>query len=356
MGSGAASLVVAAGLSSSRTSALGGHTHHATIAKLGMINIAAGINQARAWVRLAWLADLVWGWVVDKDCYSAAVRLELHCHSTCSDGSLPPEQIAARAGNYGVELFCLTDHDTMAGCERTAAALPEVRVLRGLELSCKHEGRTIHLLVWGVGEGPGRERLELQLVEQHRLRRERITAICERLASCGIQLDPEPILAGAAGRIPGRPDVARALVEAGICNSPRDAFDRFLSDEGPANVPVPGISLAEGLALGRATGARMGLAHPHTLKHFAVVKSLFHEFRDAGLEGIEAYYGTVSPAHAEGWLRLASELDLIVTAGSDFHGELVGVTRQPGIELPARHVARLREWFEGVPGLEHRPV
>jgi predicted metal-dependent phosphoesterase TrpH len=312
-----------------------------------MNNIAAGISQAAPAVGAAGLG---WGWGFDKDWYSAVMRLELHCHSTCSDGSLPPEQIAARAGDFGVELFCLTDHDTMAGCERTAATLPGVRVLRGLELSCKHEGRTIHLLVWGVGEGPGRTQLEVQLTEQHRLRRERITAICDRLAELDIHLDPERILADAIGRIPGRPDVARALVQAGVCNSPRDAFDRFLSDEGPANVPVPGISLAEGLALGRATGARMGLAHPHTLKHFAVVKSLFAEFRDAGLEGIEAYYGSVSPTHAEGWLRLANELDLIVTAGSDFHGEL-GESKRPGIELPARHVARLREWFDGVAGI-----
>ncbi len=299
--------------------------------------MAAGISQAAP-------ADVLWGWVVDKDCYSAAVRLELHCHSTCSDGSLAPEQIAARAGDFGVELFCLTDHDTMAGCERTAATLPGVRVLRGLELSCKHEGRTIHLLVWGVGEGPAKARLELQLVEQHRLRAERIAAICERLAGLGIRLDPQAILAAAAGRIPGRPDVAKALVDAKVCNSPRDAFDRFLSDDGPANVPVPGISLAEGLVLAGATGARMGLAHPHTLKHFAVVKALFAEFRDAGLMGIEAYYGTVSPAYAEGWLRLAAEMDLIVTAGSDFHGEQ-GDRKQPGIELPARHADRLREWL-----------
>lgn len=262
-----------------------------------------------------------------------------------SDGSLPPEQIAARAGEFGVELFCLTDHDTMAGCERAAAALPGVRVLRGLELSCKHEGRTIHLLVWGVGRGPGRLALEQCLAEQHRLRRERIVAICDRLAGLGVVLDPEAILAGAAGRIPGRPDVARALVEARVCSSPRDAFNRFLADEGPANVPVPGVTLAEGLALGRAAGARMGLAHPHTLDHFALVKLLYQQFRDAGLEGIEAYYGSVSPARAEGWLRLAHELDLVVTAGSDFHGEMVGEIKRPGIELPGRHVARLREWF-----------
>lgn len=308
-----------------------------------MNNIAAGINQAAP----ACTAGGLLGGGLDKDWYSAAVRLELHCHSTCSDGSLAPEGIAARAGEFGVELFCLTDHDTMAGCARTAEALPGVRVLRGLELSCKHEGRTIHLLMWGVGSGPGLAALEQCLVEQHRLRRARIVAICERLATIGITLDPEPILAGAAGRIPGRPDVALALVAAGICSSRRDAFDRYLSDEGPANVPVPGISLEQGLALGRACGARMALAHPHTLDHFALVKLLFQQFRDAGLEGIEAYYATVSPARAEGWLRLARELDLVVTAGSDFHGEL-GEAKRPGIELPKPHVARLREWLADV--------
>ncbi len=282
--------------------------------------------------------------------YSPEVRLELHCHSTCSDGSLAPAQVAERAGEYGVELFCLTDHDTMAGCVETARVLAErgVRVLRGLELSCKHEGRTIHLLIWGVAEGAGLDALQVQLDEQHRLRRERIGAICARLGELGIALDPEPILRAAAGRIPGRPDVAKALVDAGVCSSVRDAFDRLLSDEGPANVPVPGLSLAQGLALGRAAGARMGLAHPHTLKHFAIVRSLFDEFRDAGLEGIEAYYGTCSPAQAEGWLRLASEYQLVPTAGSDFHGELLGTISRPGVELPKRHVERLRNWFEGV--------
>lgn len=287
------------------------------------------------------------------------MRLELHCHSTCSDGSQTPEQLAQALADYDAELVCLTDHDTMAGCERMAATISEssqgrgraVRVLRGLELSCKHDRQNIHLLIWGVGEGPGRAALEQRLAEQGQLRRERIVAICERLASLGVDLDPETILASAAGRTPGRPDVAKALVAAGICTSMRDAFDRFLRDEGPANVAIDGITLAEGLKLGREAGARMSLAHPHTLRHFAIVRELFVEFRGQGLEGIEAFYGTVSPARAEPWLRLARELDLVPTGGSDFHGETQGEVRQPGIELPIAYTPKLRAWLADVPSI-----
>lgn len=278
------------------------------------------------------------------------MRLELHCHSTCSDGSQTPEQLAQALATYDPELVCLTDHDTMAGCERVAAGLaahgrPDVRVLRGLELSCKRGKQTIHLLIWGVGEGPGRAALEARLAEQRERRRERIVAICERLAGLGVSLDPDAILAGAAGRTPGRPDVAKALVAAKVCTSIRDAFDRFLRDEGPANVEIASFSLAEGLRLGREAGARMGLAHPHTLRHYAVVRELFGEYREQGLVGIEAFYGTASMTRAEPWLRLARELDLVPTGGSDFHGEALADIKHPGIELPLAYAAKLREWL-----------
>ncbi|PRQ02787.1 PHP domain protein [Enhygromyxa salina] len=285
------------------------------------------------------------------------MRLELHCHSTCSDGSLEPEQLAQELLDYGVELACLTDHDTMLGCDRLAAAFggdPRgrgARVLRGLELSCKHDGRTIHLLIWGVADGPGRDALELRLAEQLRRRRERIVAICERLAALNIDLDPAPILARAAGRTAGRPDVAKALVEAGVCSSMRAAFDKYLRDGGPADVSIESLGLDEGLALGRAAGARMALAHPHTLRHHAVVRELFVEFRGRGLEGIEAFYGHASPARAEPWLRLARELDLVPTGGSDFHGEALANIKHPGIELPLAYGARLRSWLADAPGI-----
>lgn len=278
------------------------------------------------------------------------MRLELHCHSTFSDGTLPPEQLAQLLLDHGPELACLTDHDTMAGCERLASALwadergRAIRVLRGLELTCKHGGHTIHLLVWGVADGPDGAALERCLAEQGERRRSRIVAICERLATLGVQLDPEPILVAAIGRTPGRPDVANALVAAGAVSSTRMAFDRYLRDDGPANVSIDGLTLADALALGRAAGARMALAHPHTLRHHAVVRELFLEFRAHGLEGIEAFYGHASPTRAEPWLRLARELDLVVTAGSDFHGQQHEITH-PVVELPIAYALRLREWL-----------
>ena len=292
--------------------------------------------------------------------YTPGVRLELHCHSTCSDGSLDPEQLAQALADSRPELACLTDHDTMAGSERFAAALacqqPEgapTRVLRGLELSCKHAKRTVHLLIWGVPEGPARARFEARLAAQLRRRRERIVAICERLAGLGIELDPAPILDGARDRTPGRPDVARALVAAGHCSDFRAAFTKYLRDDGPANVEMDNFSIAEALELANELGARVGLAHPHTLKHFAIVRALFVEFRDAGLGAIEAFYGTGSPTQAEPWLRLARELDLVVTAGSDFHGggAVAQITR-PGIELPEPHASRLRDYFAELPSID----
>jgi predicted metal-dependent phosphoesterase TrpH len=271
------------------------------------------------------------------------MRVELHCHSTHSDGSLAAAEVAARAGKTGVELFCLTDHDTLDGYEATAAALPGVTVLRGLELSCKHDGKTIHLLMYGVKAGAGA--LEERLVGVLEDRRLRLRAIVDRLAELGIQLDGERILRETAGRTAGRPDVARALVAAKAVRSMREAFERYLHDNGPADVAFARISLGEGLELGRAAGARMSLAHPHTLRSAALVAELYRKHQADGLEGIEALYGRYAHAEREVWLRMAKQMGLVVTGGSDFHGEAMPEVHQPGIELHEPHATRLRAWL-----------
>jgi 3',5'-nucleoside bisphosphate phosphatase len=274
------------------------------------------------------------------------VRLELHCHSICSDGSFPATEVARRARARGATLFCLTDHDTDRGYADTAAAIGDAcTVLRGLELSCREYDRSVHLLLYGLREGPGLDRLHAKLAEVDVARRERIVAICERLRTLGIELDASQILAGAHARTPGRPDIARALVRAGVCTSPREAFDRFIKDGGPADVPVPRISVAEGVALARDAGGRVSLAHPHQLGHPALVRDLFVRLRDAGLEGIEAYYGKYAAAESIAWLRLAKELDLVPTGGSDFHGEMSPDVGAPTIELPEGVGERILAWL-----------
>jgi predicted metal-dependent phosphoesterase TrpH len=270
------------------------------------------------------------------------VRIELHCHSTCSDGSEPPAAVAERARLRGVELFCLTDHDSFDGYEATRAACPQV--LRGLELSCHEEGRTVHLLVYDAARDDDRwSTLGAQLENAQEARRERLRAMSERLAELGVPVDVEPILAGAGTRTVGRPDLANALMASGHVSSFGEAFMRYLGDGAPAYLPMARLSLGEGLALGRAAGARMALAHPHTLGEYAAV--LCQRYRRAGLDGLECFYGPYTPRQRRRWLLLAERYGLVVTGGSDFHGTAMPQIPEPGIELPERHASRLRAWL-----------
>ena len=274
------------------------------------------------------------------------MRVDLHCHSTCSDGILDPEVVLTNAIEAGVELFCLTDHDTLAGHERLAAPPSAmIRLLCGLELSCRAFGRTVHLLVYGVR--PGRDAaLRERLAALQANRRQRIIAICRRLGDLGIMLTPDEVGHAEHGRSAGRPDVARALVRRGVVTSVREAFDRFLRDGGPADVDVQRLDVAEGLRLALDAGARVSLAHPHTLGHPALVEDLFAQHRTAGLEGIEAYYGPYAVAERTPWLRLAHTHGLVVTGGSDFHGDRGAKVARLGVDLPPQYAEALTRWLD----------
>ncbi|MEM9189929.1 MAG: PHP domain-containing protein [Myxococcota bacterium] len=274
-------------------------------------------------------------------------RAELHCHSTLSDGSFAPEEVARRAKASGVRLFCLTDHDTFAGYEPTAEVLDgECIVLRGVELSCKEFGRTVHLLIYGLTEGPALDAFRGRLRTVHSQRLVRLRAICERLSTLGIRLDVDQLVVQSHGRSPGRPDVARALVEAGVCSSTKEAFVRYLRDGGPAYVDVDRFSVADGVALGKAAGGRMAIAHPHTLGGLAPLRGLFRQLRDDGLEGIEAHYGRYTPGEQREWVRFAQEFDLVTTGGSDFHGDLTPDIAGPGLDLPDAVAERVCRWLD----------
>ena len=254
--------------------------------------------------------------------------------------------VADLAATAGVELFCLTDHDTWDGHADTLGVSAGMRVLRGTELSCDEGGRSVHLLVFGLQEGPGLQRLATEVESLQRRRRERIVEICARFERWNIRLDPEAVLARAHGTA-GRPHVAAALLAAGIVRSVREAFDRFLHDGGPADVPGPRLPVLTALELARGAGGRVALAHPHSVGHPFHSRALLLRAREAGLEGIEAFYGQYASRERDGWLELAAELDLVVTAGSDYHGQAVipEITR-PGMELPEPHAARLCQWLD----------
>jgi predicted metal-dependent phosphoesterase TrpH len=269
------------------------------------------------------------------------MRFELHCHSTCSDGTESPDRVAARAAARKVEVFALTDHDTCAGS--ATAHVPDAHMLRAVEISCDEQGRTIHLLAYDRG-GMGWTDLEAKLAEVRTARRNRMRVMGARLAQRGIRVDVEPLIADAerSGRALGRPDLARLMIKAGVVSSLKEAFTRHLYDHGPVDVPHQSLTLVDALALGRSAYAAMALAHPHLYDELGAL--LLRRHCADGLEGVEAYYGVYSAAERGRWIEIADELGLVCTGGSDWHGP-DEATIEPGVDLPDDRSKQLADWL-----------
>ncbi|NVB81508.1 MAG: phosphatase [Kofleriaceae bacterium] len=271
------------------------------------------------------------------------MRFELHCHSTCSDGTEAPSAVASRAAERGVAVFALTDHDTCAGT--AAAVVAGAQTLRAVEISCEEPatGRTIHLLAYDRG-GAAWAALEAKLDEVRQARLNRMRMMGARLAQRGIRIDVEPMIEDAArsGRTLGRPDLARAMVAAGAASSFKDAFARHLYDGGPVDVPNRALTLPEALALGRAANAAMSLAHPHLYDHLGV--QLCKQHVADGLGGVEAFYAGYDPRERARWIELADALGLVCTGGSDWHGP-EDASAQPGVDLPDARSDALYAWL-----------
>jgi hypothetical protein len=269
--------------------------------------------------------------------------LELHCHSTCSDGAEPPAAVGARAAARDLALFCLTDHDTCAGHAEAAGALAEpARALRAVEVSCTEDGRTVHVLCYDAAGGDGWREVEALLAAQAAARVDRIRAIGAALRiRFGLPVDVEQIVAEAERRVLGRPDVAALLVAQGHAASRDDAFDRFLYDGGPGDPPHRRLGIGELLERVTAAGGRAALAHPHLYKDRGVAWLRRH--RAAGLGGVEAFYGHYDAAEQARWLAVAAQLDLVACGGSDWHGP--GSARDVGVDIPSPHAERVLAWL-----------
>ncbi len=272
------------------------------------------------------------------------MRVDLHCHSTVSDGSRTPSELAGLAAAREVALFCLTDHDSADGYPATAERLGAARARRGVELSCREAGGPVHLLLYDRGGG-GWARIADELVALKEARRHRVRDIAARLEQLGFRVDAEAILRGAGVRAVGRPDVARALVASGQMSSVREAFNRLLHDGGPGDVPIRRLGVGDGLELARAGGCRVALAHPHQLGASAA-HQLVRRYRDAGLDGIEAYYAIYDRGERRSWVALARTERLVVTAGSDYHGDVLPQVTTVGVDLPEELARPLCDWLE----------
>jgi predicted metal-dependent phosphoesterase TrpH len=257
--------------------------------------------------------------------------VDLHCHSTASDGTWSPGQLVAAAAELGLTALALTDHDTVAGVPEflaAAAVCPALTAISGVELTCHWQGQTHHLL--GLAINPDDDVLR-QLLRTIRFQREqRLHLVLKQLAHLGYPITPAEVAAVAPGGLVCRTHLARLLVERGACPTPQDAFARYLGRGRPAYVSMTLPALPQAIAAIHHAGGRAIWAHPTGLNHRPEgrLRRLAQQFRAAGLDGLEAWYPHYTPAQQEGALRIARQLGLLVTGGSDFHGD-----HSPGIRL-----------------------
>jgi predicted metal-dependent phosphoesterase TrpH len=247
--------------------------------------------------------------------------IDLHVHSTCSDGSETPEHIVELAVTAGCTAVALTDHDGVAGVARARAGATNlgVAVVSGCEVSCVISPGTMHLLSYFVEPGDGPLQSELERLRQDRAERnERLVA---RLQDLGLPVSFEQVEAAAGGGVIGRPHFASVLVENGAAADIQDAFDRLLAKGGPAYVPKARVDATTLIRAATASGAVAVLAHPFSLGLAAPeFERVLDELVAAGLTGMECYYGRYSPEERAGLVEVARRHGLVATGGSDFHG------------------------------------
>ena len=260
-------------------------------------------------------------------------RLDLHLHSTESDGVRSPAWVVQSAAENGAELIALTDHDTLAGVAeaRREAEHHDIRIIAGVELGVSDpELGELHVLGYFGSEAP-LEELDAQLAAYRAERETRAEHMLARLESLGLPVNRERLATLAAGDAVGRPHIARALVEAGHVRSVQDAFDRYLHNGGPAFIPRTLLGLSESVAMIHNAGGIASLAHPSRYVHSEGAAQAFAAARG---DGLEAYYRRDSRDLIAKHVRLARQLGLTPTVGSDFHGLHQNETMPATVEMP----------------------
>jgi predicted metal-dependent phosphoesterase TrpH len=245
----------------------------------------------------------------------AVGRADLHLHTTYSDGRYTPAQVVDLARRSGLSAIALTDHDTLGGLPqaRVAAAGSSLEIVPGAEITCEQRGKELHLLAYYIRPDAA---LLSALERLCRHRAGRFHEMVGRLRACGVSLQESDLSAGGTPASLGRRHLAELLVKAGRVGSVREAFARYLKDNGRAAVPKLRLPVGEAIALVREAGGVAGWAHPS----YDCTRDALAELRALGLGAVEAEYPTLRPSRARQLRGWAHELGLAVTGGSDCHG------------------------------------
>ncbi|MBP9893532.1 MAG: PHP domain-containing protein [Planctomycetes bacterium] len=289
----------------------------------------------------------------DFDGPHADVRgcIDLHMHSTCSDGAFEPEFLVRWAHKLGLKTIALTDHDTMRGVRR---AMDEgvklgVEVIPGCEISVAYSQGTFHLLAYFVPPENATFTAKLDEIAENRHKRNK--KIVAKLAEFGMPVTYDEIREEAGEAVTGRPHIARVLLKRGYVKSTQEAFDKWLGDGKPCYFEKETFGPREAIEHVRKCGGVPVMAHPLWLNRESIedLEKYLGELRDMGLLGVECVYSDHPPEFRAQCIEIANRLGLVVTGGADFHG---GVTKPEvslgsgaggGFKVPAELLDRLRE-------------
>jgi predicted metal-dependent phosphoesterase TrpH len=260
--------------------------------------------------------------------------VDLHTHSTASDGTLPPEQVIEAAAQCGLKALALTDHDTIGGipAAREAGERLGIRVITGVELSAFQDGHEVHVLALHLSQ---LDTLHKRLEDLRASRFSRAEKIVEKLNGLGIPITLDEVLLQSNGGAVGRPHVARALIARGVVHDFRDAFMRYLGGNGSAFVPKEKLSIEDAIAIAHDAGALAIWAHPGDGGRRDKLEPLVA----AGLDGVEIRHPSHSGEDIKRLQALTDFFGLVPSGGSDWHGATEGPRRLGMMNVPA-------EWLE----------
>jgi len=267
-------------------------------------------------------------------------RVDLHIHSTSSDGKLTPEEIVSKAVALDLRYIALTDHDSVEGigpAVKAARAFPRLTFIPGVEVSTDVPEGEIHILGYFIDYHD--KDLAGALKRFRNSRETRARGMIEKLKKLGIAIEWPRVREIAGEGAIGRPHIARAMLEKGYIENFKEAFDKYIGRDGPAYVEREKMTPGEAVALVLRSGGLPVLAHPFTVKE---TEQWVATLRRAGMIGIEAYYKDNTPENTAATLKMADRFGLLVTGGTDFHGiEGAGEVMMGGVHVPVKAAKQL---------------
>ena len=245
--------------------------------------------------------------------------IDLHTHSTFSDGTFTPLQLVKYAEEKGLKAFALTDHDTTEGVKEAKSIETNVEVISGVEISTRYDKKEIHIVGLYVNENDADLNKQLKYYREKRVTRN--FEILEKLNSLGVNITIDDVKERCTGDVISRAHIAKALVSKGFVGSYTEAFDRYLGDNKCAYVPRETLNYEESMELITKAGGVPVLAHPLLYKMSDTnLENMMVKLRQKGLKAVEVYYSTHSNSDTQHIMAMANRVGLIYSGGSDFHG------------------------------------